>query len=59
MTPNVKVSTRQMFSDIIKYEGFIGLYRGLVANLIKFIPVVGITFVTYEYINQELGITMT
>lgn len=48
-----------MFNQIWKREGLKGLYRGLIPNVMKFIPVVGITFVTYEFVNDLLGVSMT
>lgn len=52
-------NARQVVKDVWKYEGLAGYYRGLVPNLLKFIPVVSITFVTYEQVIYWMNISMT
>lgn len=59
-SPPGKGRTLTQFSkDIWQYEGVRGFYRGLFPNLIKFLPVVGITFITYEETIKLLNISMT
>jgi solute carrier family 25 phosphate transporter 23/24/25/41 len=38
----------QMFKDIWRNEGIVGLYRGLVPNMLKVIPAVSISYLVYE-----------
>lgn len=52
-------NARQVVYDVWKYEGPGGFYRGLVPNMLKFIPVVSITFVTYEQIIYWMNVAMT
>jgi solute carrier family 25 phosphate transporter 23/24/25/41 len=42
------------FSHIIRTEGWLGLYRGIIPEYYKVIPSVGIVFMTYELIKQIL-----
>ncbi|PWN90243.1 mitochondrial carrier [Acaromyces ingoldii] len=37
---------------IVTREGFFGLYRGIVPNLLKVAPSIGTSFVTYEFVQQ-------
>lgn len=48
-----------VFRTIVQKEGIFGLYRGITPNFIKAIPAVSISYVTYEYTSQLLGIHMT
>ncbi|EFA75857.1 EF-hand domain-containing protein [Heterostelium album PN500] len=41
----------------VKKEGFLGLYRGIIPNFMKSIPSHGITFVTYEFLKTQFGIS--
>ena len=41
---------------IVKEEGVRGLYKGMTANLAKVAPAVSISFVTYEYMRELLGL---
>lgn len=44
-----------MLVDVWKNEGFTGFYRGLVPNLIKFIPAVAFSYVIYEQVMAVLN----
>lgn len=48
-----------IFRHIIKTEGVTGLYRGITPNFIKVLPAVSISYVTYEYTSQALGVSMS
>lgn len=48
-----------IFRHIIATEGFPGLYRGITPNFIKVLPAVSISYVTYEYTSQALGVSMS
>lgn len=48
-----------IFRKIIATEGFTGLYRGITPNFIKVLPAVSISYVTYEYTSQALGVSMS
>lgn len=48
-----------IFRHIIKTEGITGLYRGITPNFIKVLPAVSISYVTYEYTSQALGVSMS
>lgn len=48
-----------IFRHIIKTEGFAGLYRGITPNFVKVLPAVSISYVTYEYTSQALGVSMS
>ena len=41
----------------VRNEGFRGLYRGLSANYVKAVPSIGISFVVYERMKHQLGIS--
>jgi solute carrier family 25 phosphate transporter 23/24/25/41 len=43
-------------ATIVKEEGIRGLYKGMTANLAKVAPAVSISFVTYEYMRELLGL---
>ncbi|XP_063966605.1 mitochondrial adenyl nucleotide antiporter SLC25A24-B-like isoform X1 [Lytechinus pictus] len=45
-----------LFTDIIKSEGFKGLYRGITPNFMKVIPAVSIGYVVYENTKTLLGV---
>ena len=47
--------TRTM-KTIVEEEGVRGLYKGMTANLAKVAPAVSISFVTYEYMREWLGL---
>ncbi|XP_031638384.1 calcium-binding mitochondrial carrier protein SCaMC-3-like [Contarinia nasturtii] len=48
-----------IFKHIIETEGIPGLYRGIIPNFIKVLPAVSISYVTYEYTSQALGVSMS
>lgn len=48
-----------IFRHIIRTEGVPGLYRGITPNFIKVLPAVSISYVTYEYTSQALGVSMS
>jgi solute carrier family 25 (mitochondrial phosphate transporter), member 23/24/25/41 len=49
-----KISAREVFTKIVKSEGWRGLYRGIAPELVKVVPAVGINFYAYELIRQEI-----
>ncbi|XP_077378320.1 calcium-binding mitochondrial carrier protein SCaMC-2-A [Festucalex cinctus] len=46
-----------LFRQIVRAEGPTGLYRGLAPNFLKVIPAVSISYVVYEHIKTQLGVT--
>jgi solute carrier family 25 phosphate transporter 23/24/25/41 len=38
-------------------DGLRGFYRGLVPNLIKVVPAVSLTYITYEHAKRQMHIT--
>ena len=46
-----------MFKLIVKENGFKGLYRGILPNFLKVAPAVSISYVVYERMRQNLGMT--
>uniref|UniRef100_A0A8C6TXG0 EF-hand domain-containing protein n=1 Tax=Neogobius melanostomus TaxID=47308 RepID=A0A8C6TXG0_9GOBI len=51
------VSMSTLFRQILQSEGPAGLYRGLAPNFLKVIPAVSISYVVYEHIKTQLGVT--
>lgn len=49
-------SMSSLFTEIIKSEGFKGLYRGITPNFMKVIPAVSIGYVVYENTKTVLGV---
>ncbi|CAF3798131.1 unnamed protein product [Adineta steineri] len=45
----------QMFKDIWQNEGIVGLYRGLVPNMLKVIPAVSISYLVYETMMKAIS----
>jgi hypothetical protein len=45
----------QMLKDIWYNEGIIGLYRGLVPNMLKVIPSVSISYLVYETVSKAIS----
>ncbi|KAF6202024.1 hypothetical protein GE061_004420 [Apolygus lucorum] len=45
--------------EILKQDGFFGLYRGITPNFMKVAPAVSISYVVYEKCRTALGVTMT
>ncbi|KAJ8277966.1 hypothetical protein GJAV_G00082220 [Gymnothorax javanicus] len=52
-----QMSMSQLFTTIVKKDGFFGLYRGILPNFMKVIPAVSISYVVYEYMRSALGIS--
>lgn len=46
-----------MFKAIVRENGILGLYRGIVPNFLKVAPAVSISYVVYERVRRELGMT--
>uniref|UniRef100_A0AAQ4PMU4 EF-hand domain-containing protein n=1 Tax=Gasterosteus aculeatus aculeatus TaxID=481459 RepID=A0AAQ4PMU4_GASAC len=46
-----------LFRQILQSEGPTGLYRGLAPNFLKVIPAVSISYVVYEHLKKQLGVT--
>uniref|UniRef100_A0A8C4ETK1 EF-hand domain-containing protein n=1 Tax=Dicentrarchus labrax TaxID=13489 RepID=A0A8C4ETK1_DICLA len=46
-----------LFRQILQTEGPTGLYRGLAPNFLKVIPAVSISYVVYERLKTQLGVT--
>jgi len=46
-----------MFKAIVRENGILGLYRGIVPNFLKVAPAVSISYVVYEKVRRELGMT--
>ena len=47
-------STLHAFTMILQQEGFKGLYKGMIPNLLKVVPSIAIAFVTYETVKKYL-----
>ena len=45
----------QMFKEIWRNEGIIGLYRGIVPNMLKVIPAVSISYLIYETVLKAIS----
>ncbi|XP_057688948.1 calcium-binding mitochondrial carrier protein SCaMC-2-A [Corythoichthys intestinalis] len=52
-----QASMTALFRQILQAEGPTGLYRGLAPNFLKVIPAVSISYVVYEHIKTQLGVT--
>lgn len=52
-----QVSMSGLFRQIVQTEGPMGLYRGLAPNFLKVIPAVSISYVVYEQLKTQLGVT--
>ncbi|XP_066927261.1 mitochondrial adenyl nucleotide antiporter SLC25A24-B-like [Clytia hemisphaerica] len=46
-----------MIQTIVRQNGYSGLYRGLLPNFMKVAPAVSISYVVYENVRRELGMT--
>lgn len=46
---------REMFQQILQKDGIKGLYRGILPELLKVIPMVSVTFGVYEFVLKALG----
>ncbi|XP_062926244.1 calcium-binding mitochondrial carrier protein SCaMC-2-like [Mobula hypostoma] len=51
-----KPRLREYFWNILTKDGLPGFYRGFTANMIKAIPSVCISYITYEYLKTHLGL---
>lgn len=45
-----------VFKKTVKKDGFFGLYKGMVPNLLKVVPAVGISYVVYEQVKRKLTV---
>uniref|UniRef100_A0A7N8XYM6 EF-hand domain-containing protein n=1 Tax=Mastacembelus armatus TaxID=205130 RepID=A0A7N8XYM6_9TELE len=54
---NQQVTMTGLFRQILQTEGPAGLYRGLAPNFLKVIPAVSISYVVYEHLKTQLGVT--
>lgn len=54
---NHQVTMTGLFRQILQTEGPTGLYRGLAPNFLKVIPAVSISYVVYEHLKTQLGVT--
>lgn len=52
-----QVTMTGLFRQILQTEGPTGLYRGLAPNFLKVIPAVSISYVVYEHLKTQLGVT--
>uniref|UniRef100_A0A3P8N8G5 EF-hand domain-containing protein n=1 Tax=Astatotilapia calliptera TaxID=8154 RepID=A0A3P8N8G5_ASTCA len=52
-----QVTMSSLFRQILQNEGPTGLYRGLAPNFLKVIPAVSISYVVYEHLKTQLGVT--
>lgn len=52
-----RVTMTGLFRQILQTEGPTGLYRGLTPNFLKVIPAVSISYVVYEHLKTQLGVT--
>lgn len=52
-----QVNMTSLFKQILQTEGPKGLYRGLAPNFLKVIPAVSISYVVYEQLKMQLGVT--
>jgi solute carrier family 25 folate transporter 32 len=48
------VNTWHTFQSIMRYEGFRGLYKGIVPNLLRVVPSSSLTFLVYESVMKFL-----
>ncbi|CAH8481317.1 unnamed protein product [Dicrocoelium dendriticum] len=51
-----KVGFIKLFGNIVKHEGFTGLFRGLGPNMLKVIPAVSVSYACYDEIRKLLHI---
>ena len=51
-----KATMLQVFKEILRSDGVLGLYRGLYPNCLKVIPAVSISYLVYERLRSGLGI---
>jgi len=53
--PAVRPKALSMFQGILRNEGVSGLYRGILPELLKVIPMVSVTFCVYEFALKALS----
>lgn len=56
LEPNKFVTFKDTIKDIYRVKGFKGFYVGLTIGYIKVIPMVAISFLTYERMKEVLEI---
>lgn len=56
LNPNKFVTFKDTIKDIYRVKGFKGFYVGLTIGYIKVIPMVAISFLTYERMKEVLEI---
>jgi solute carrier family 25 protein 16 len=56
LEPNKFVSFKDTVKDIYRVKGFKGFYVGLSIGYLKVMPMVAISFLTYERMKQVLDI---
>lgn len=56
LDPNKFVTFKDTIKDIYRVKGFKGFYVGLTIGYIKVIPMVAISFLTYERMKEVLEI---
>ena len=49
----VYTSAFHVIQDAVSQDGFRGLYRGLVPNMMKVLPSTSISYAVYDYINKK------
>ncbi|RDD47910.1 Mitochondrial adenine nucleotide transporter ADNT1 [Trichoplax sp. H2] len=47
-------STANAFATIIRVEGYLGLYKGMLPNVIKVAPAIAVNFVAYEFAKKMI-----
>ncbi|XP_040011612.1 calcium-binding mitochondrial carrier protein SCaMC-2-A [Xiphias gladius] len=52
-----QVKMTGLLRQILQTEGPTGLYRGLAPNFLKVVPAVSISYVVYEHLKMQLGVT--
>ena len=57
--PKEQTHALGLFRYILRTEGVLGLYRGLLPNFCKVAPAVSISYYVYERVRTSLGATMT
>jgi solute carrier family 25 phosphate transporter 23/24/25/41 len=52
----LRMTSRQQFTNLFQKEGLSSLYRGLTPELLKVVPMVGTMFVVYEWTKEVLNV---
>lgn len=55
-TTGQKVTAVSLVHTILQTDGMTGFYRGMLANLLKVLPAVGISFTMYEVLRRQLNL---